>query len=147
MAFLSFSECCHGIICNLNVIVVLELICRDIYLLFAILFSTKFQKVIFYQCMRPKSGLKIPRPLALIKQKIVKTNNNWLTFVQDTGNTMQGLLESVTFFFTYCIMFRIKFPNAMSRLMGKPTKWFPNRSDTNWSAPSQNMARSSKFRI
>ena len=30
--------------------------------------------------------------------------------------------------------------------MGKPT-WFPNRSDTNRSVPSQKMARSLKFRI
>ena len=49
--------------CNLNVIVVLDFICRDLYLLFAILFSSKYQNSIFYQHMRPKSGLKSPRPL------------------------------------------------------------------------------------
>ena len=48
--------------CNLNVIVVLDFISRDIYLLFAILFPSKFQNSIFYQYMRPKSGLKFPRP-------------------------------------------------------------------------------------
>ena len=48
--------------CNLNVIVVLELISRGLYLLFAILLSSKFQNSIFYQHMRPKSGLKFPRP-------------------------------------------------------------------------------------
>ena len=46
--------------CNLNVIVVLEFISRG---LFAILLSSKFQNSIFYQHMRPKSGLKFPRPL------------------------------------------------------------------------------------
>ena len=29
--------------------------------------------------------------------------------------------------------------------MGKPTMWFQNRSDTNWSVPSQKQARSLKF--
>ena len=33
------SERCHGNICNLNVIVMLEFMSRDIYLLFAIIFS------------------------------------------------------------------------------------------------------------
>ena len=49
--------------CNLNVIVVLEYICGDLFLLFAILLSSKFQNSFFYQHMRPKSGLKFPRPL------------------------------------------------------------------------------------
>ena len=33
----------------------------------------------------------------------------------------------------------------LSRLMGKPTTWFPNRSDTNQAAQSQKQARSLKF--
>ena len=49
--------------CNLNVIVVLDFISRNLYLLFAIRFSSKFQNSVFYQHMRPKSGLKSPRPL------------------------------------------------------------------------------------
>ena len=48
--------------CNMNVIVVLDFISRDLYLLFAICFSSKFQNSVFYQHMRPKSGLKFPRP-------------------------------------------------------------------------------------
>ena len=56
--------------CNLNVIVVLEFISRDLYLLFAIRFSSKFQNSVFYQHMRPKSGLKFPRPLVLIGQAV-----------------------------------------------------------------------------
>ena len=35
----------------------------------------------------------------------------------------------------------------MSRLVGKPTMWFLNRSDTNQAAQSQKQARSLKFRI
>ena len=31
--------------------------------------------------------------------------------------------------------------------MGKPTMWFPNRSDTNWAVQAQKLARSLKFRI
>ena len=50
--------------CNLNLIVVLEYISRDLYLLFAIRFSAKFQNSVFYQHMRPKLGLKFPRPLS-----------------------------------------------------------------------------------
>ena len=49
--------------CNLNVIVVLEYISRDLYLLFAKRFYSKFQNSVFCQYMRPKSGLKSPRPL------------------------------------------------------------------------------------
>ena len=33
----------------------------------------------------------------------------------------------------------------MSRLVGKPTMWFPNRSDTNQAVQSQKQARSLKF--
>ena len=35
----------------------------------------------------------------------------------------------------------------MSRLVGKPTMWFPTRSDTNRPVQSQKRARSLKFRI
>ena len=35
----------------------------------------------------------------------------------------------------------------MSRLVGKPTMWFPNRSDTNQAAQAQKQARSLKFWI
>ena len=28
----------------------------------------------------------------------------------------------------------------MSRLVGKPTMWFPNRFDTNWAVQAQKMA-------
>ena len=30
---------------------------------------------------------------------------------------------------------------CMSRLVGKPTMWFPNRFDTNWAVHTQKMAR------
>ena len=33
----------------------------------------------------------------------------------------------------------------LSRLVGKPTMWFPNRSDTNWPVQLQKQARSLKF--
>ena len=35
----------------------------------------------------------------------------------------------------------------LSRLVGKPTMWFPNRSDTNRAVQAQKGARSLKFRI
>ena len=35
----------------------------------------------------------------------------------------------------------------MSHLVGKPTMWFPNRSDTNRSVQSQKRAKILKFRI
>ena len=37
--------------------------------------------------------------------------------------------------------------SELSRLVGKPTMWFPNRSDTNQPVQSQKRARSLKFRI
>ena len=36
---------------------------------------------------------------------------------------------------------------AQSRLVGKPTMWFPNRPDTNQAVQSQKQAKSLKFRI
>ena len=42
VVFSCFSEHCHGKMCNLNVIVMLELISRDLYLLFVILLSSNF---------------------------------------------------------------------------------------------------------
>ena len=51
--------------CNFNVIVVLDFISRGPYLLFVIRFCSKFQNSVFYQHMRPKSGLKFPRPFIL----------------------------------------------------------------------------------
>ena len=35
----------------------------------------------------------------------------------------------------------------LSRLVGKPTMWFPNRPDTNQAVQAQKKARSLKFRI
>ena len=35
----------------------------------------------------------------------------------------------------------------LSRLVGNPTMWFPNRSDTNRPVQAQKRARSLKFRI
>ena len=35
----------------------------------------------------------------------------------------------------------------MSRLVGKPTMWFPNRFNTNWAVQSQKMPRGWKFCI
>ena len=37
--------------------------------------------------------------------------------------------------------------NRLSCLVGKPTMWFPNRSDTNQAVQSQKQAGSLKFRI
>ena len=39
----------------------------------------------------------------------------------------------------------IAWVNYMSRFVGKPTIWFPNRSDTNRPVQSQKMARGWKF--
>ena len=52
VVFLCFLERCHGNMCNLNVIVVLEFISRGLNLLFAILLSSKFQNSIFAE-IRP----------------------------------------------------------------------------------------------
>ena len=44
-----------------------------------------------------------------------------------------------------CHCTSIKYSHDMSRLVGKPTMWFPNRSDTNRPVQSQKRARSLKF--
>ena len=44
-----------------------------------------------------------------------------------------------------CILFAVL--QQISRLVGKPTMWFPNRSDTNRPVHAQKRARSLKFRI
>ena len=45
------------------------------------------------------------------------------------------------------IMASVEDANEMSRLVGKPTMWFPNRSDTNRPVQTQKRARSLKFWI
>ena len=47
----------------------------------------------------------------------------------------------------YMYVTRIFIMYIMSHLVGKPTMWFPNRSDTNQAVQSQKMVRSLKFRI
>ena len=47
VVFPCFSERCHGNMSNLNLIVVLEFISSDLYLLFVILLSSKFQNYFF----------------------------------------------------------------------------------------------------
>ena len=68
--------------CNLNVIVVLGFISRGLYLLFALRFYSKFQNSVFYQNMRPKSGLKFPRPfIMLYKIKAnVKNSSKYIVY-------------------------------------------------------------------
>ena len=46
-----------------------------------------------------------------------------------------------------CICRSVKVMYDMIRLVGKPTMWFPNRSDTNRPVQAQKKARSLKFRI
>ena len=57
-----FSGRCHGNVHYLNEMVVLDFKSREIHLLFAIVISSQFQNSIFYQNLRLKSGLKLPRP-------------------------------------------------------------------------------------
>ena len=81
------------VMCNLNVIVVLDFISRDLYLIFAIRFSSKFQNSVFYRHMRPKSGLKSPRPLncILVYLYVHKINwfDKWLTFKHSIYSSSQ----------------------------------------------------------
>ena len=76
--------------CNFNVIVVLEFISRGLYLLFAILLSSKCQNSFFYQHMRPKSGLKFPRPLVALQVHRVN-NADLLHLLLLSEQDLQGL--------------------------------------------------------
>ena len=62
-----FSEHCHGNVYYLNEKHVLYFKSGDIEVLFAIHFSSQFQNSIFHQNPRPKSGLKLPRPLLVAR--------------------------------------------------------------------------------
>ena len=58
--------------------------------------------------------------------------------------------EGGSFCFTGCefsLEDAVNIVSNMSRLVGKPTMWFPNRSDTNRPVQAQKRARSLKFRI
>ena len=77
--------------CHLNVIVMLHFICRDLYLLFAIFFSSKYQNSIFYQHMRPKSGLKSPRPLTSLPYELYKQKLLAWREVTDLSKDKQGV--------------------------------------------------------
>ena len=53
-------------------------------------------------------------------------------------------LYQFTFIAVHCTR---SISNQLSRLVGKPTMWFPNRSDTNRPVQAQKRATSLKFRI
>ena len=90
--------------CNLNVIVVLEYISRDLYLLFAIGFSSKFQNSVFYQHVRPKSGLKSPRPFT--PDNIYYENNHIVTNSLIKPYIIDSLLSKALFFQAEMIMWK-----------------------------------------
>ena len=69
---------------------------------------------------------------------------------------MEFLLTNSLFCFSHFgrtrgYQFKVNLKNTlnieMSRLVRKPTMWFPNTSDTNQAVQSQKQARSLKFRI
>ena len=103
--FLCFSERCHGNMCNLNVIVLLEFISRDlhVYLLFAILLSSKFHNSFFYQHMRQKSDLKFPRHLLERLNFVYNINftagTSWLYSIFTSRNISisENILSMITF--------------------------------------------------
>ena len=71
-------------------------------------------------CVRP--GRKPRRP-------VFSRRGSWITFVTIS-------------------VFKHKIPGyKLSRLVGKPTMWFPNRSDTNRNVQSEKMARGLNFWI
>ena len=84
--------------CNLNVIVVLDFINRDLYLLFAIRFTSKFQNSVFYQHMRPKSGLKFPRPLFIFNPKpLLPDMNSYTKFEENPSINAQNTVRKQNF--------------------------------------------------
>ena len=95
VVFLCFSERCHGNMYNLNVIVVLEFISRDLYLLFAILLSSKFQNSFFYQHMRPKSGLKFPRPLHITSTQYADNTLHQRIFAREATPSHEKLTKNL----------------------------------------------------
>ena len=50
-------------------------------------------------------------------------------------------------FFALICMYYYDIQYNLSRLVGKPTMWFPNSSDKNQAVQAQKRARSLKFRI
>ena len=100
VVFPCFSERCHGNMCNLNVIVVLEFINRDLYLLLVILLSSKFQNSIFHHHIRPKSGLKFPRPFYRNKHHIFLKSSvtTKKTLYYYMNETIMSVTENVAVF-------------------------------------------------
>ena len=79
-------------------------------------------------------------------------NNSLFMGCGKKGNCCYDLYLLYTIFVTFEIMgcldqlgTLIEFNKIYSRLVGKPTMWFPNRSDTNQVVQSQKQARSLKF--
>ena len=120
-------------------------------LISAFVFATRIAQFLFY--LNPKfqassSFLCLYRPVCVGP---VRKPHCW--FSHEAAK-----LYSVGVFVTYTKHIRIvqcsllstrriycTFDVNLSRLVGKPTMWFSNRSDTNWSVSSQKMARSLKF--
>ena len=95
--------------------------------------------IAFLQCLNffvkivnevaPVTSIKICRPCVSICSERVFLGKNVLLRLQ------------------YGISQRVYNNNHLSRLVGKPTMWFPNRSDTNRPVQLQNQARSLTFWI
>ena len=65
-----------------------------------------------------------------------------LQVIQSSSNKFLSSLFQQDYYIVSFIFFI-----HLSRLVGKPTMWFPNRSDTNRPVQAQKRARSLKFRI
>ena len=82
--------------------------------------------------------------ISKLLKKVYNKNNSKLCFLDMKIMSFRNVVDLVNKFHIKKIQFTILY---MSRVMRKPTFWFPTWSDTNQAVQLQKMARDLKFRI
>ena len=85
---------------------------------------------------------------AYAKKKKKKKKKSFLIMLRLGGYHRTKIFIKYSYFFLPCHCCSIKrLRQKMSRLVGKPTMWFPTRTDTNWPVQRQKQVGSLKFQI
>ena len=104
--------------------------------------NLKFQPSSSFLCLyRPVSVGPVRKPYCWFSHEAAHMNINIRnSFISTKASSLYLPLQTLNWRCDSLI-------SKMSRLVGKPTMWFPNRSDTNRPVQAQKRARSLKFWI
>ena len=102
-------------------------------------FATRIVQFLFYLNLKFQASSSFLCLYRSVCVGPVRKPHCW--FSHEVAHIINPLLPNQSSYISY------SYRNQLSRLVGKPTMWFPNRSDTNRPVQAQKRARSLKFRI